>query len=81
MSKVFPEPDTLRTPDPHVSGVISRRSNEAMRTIGPRAIAATNIGIEEFSGIVQQHRSLIFRFLLASLRDADMAETLTQEAS
>jgi RNA polymerase sigma-70 factor (ECF subfamily) len=47
--------------------------------MGPQAIAATNIGIEEFSGIVQQHRSLIFRFLLASSRDADMAETLTQE--
>jgi RNA polymerase sigma-70 factor, ECF subfamily len=45
----------------------------------PRAMAATNIGIEEFSGIVQHHRYLIFRFLLASSRDADFAETLTQE--
>jgi hypothetical protein len=47
--------------------------------MGPREIAAPNICIEEFSGIVQQHRPLIFRFLLASLRDMDLAETLTQE--
>jgi RNA polymerase sigma-70 factor (ECF subfamily) len=36
-------------------------------------------GIEDFSDIVRQHRPLIFRFLLASLRDVDIAETLTQE--
>lgn len=33
----------------------------------------------EFSSIVQAHRPKIFRFLLASTRDADLAETLTQE--
>jgi RNA polymerase sigma-70 factor (ECF subfamily) len=33
----------------------------------------------EFSSIVQAHRPQIFRFLLASTRDVDLAETLTQE--
>jgi RNA polymerase sigma-70 factor, ECF subfamily len=34
---------------------------------------------EEFSSVVQRHRPQIFRFLLASTRDVDLAETLTQE--
>jgi RNA polymerase sigma-70 factor (ECF subfamily) len=34
---------------------------------------------QEFSSIVQAHRPQIFRFLLASTRDVDLAETLTQE--
>jgi RNA polymerase sigma-70 factor (ECF subfamily) len=34
---------------------------------------------QEFSSIVQTHRPQIFRFLLASTRDVDLAETLTQE--
>ncbi len=33
----------------------------------------------EFSSVVQAHRTQIFRFLLASTRDVDLAETLTQE--
>ena len=33
----------------------------------------------EFAGIVEAHRPQIFRFLLASTRDVDLAETLTQE--
>jgi RNA polymerase sigma-70 factor (ECF subfamily) len=32
-----------------------------------------------FSTVVETYRLQIFRFLLASLRDADLAETLTQE--
>jgi RNA polymerase sigma-70 factor (ECF subfamily) len=34
---------------------------------------------QEFSAVVTAHRPRIFRFLLASTRDADLAETLTQE--
>jgi RNA polymerase sigma-70 factor (ECF subfamily) len=34
---------------------------------------------EEFSAVVTAHRAQIFRFLLASTRDVDLAETLTQE--
>jgi RNA polymerase sigma-70 factor (ECF subfamily) len=45
----------------------------------PEIATATDIGIEDFSGIVQRNRPFIYRFLLASLRDADLAETLTQE--
>jgi RNA polymerase sigma-70 factor, ECF subfamily len=35
--------------------------------------------VREFAGIVHAHRPQIFRFLLASTRDVDLAETLTQE--
>ncbi len=34
---------------------------------------------QEFSSVVQAHRLQIFRFLLATTRDMDLAETLTQE--
>ena len=34
---------------------------------------------QDFATIVQTHRPQIFRFLLASTRDVDLAETLTQE--
>jgi len=40
---------------------------------------AKDIAAQEFSSIVQSHRPQIFRFLLASTRDYDLAETLTQE--
>jgi RNA polymerase sigma-70 factor (ECF subfamily) len=34
---------------------------------------------QEFASIVASHRPQIFRFLLASMRDVDLAETLTQD--
>jgi len=34
---------------------------------------------QEFARVVENHRPQIFRFLLASTRDVDLAETLTQE--
>jgi RNA polymerase sigma-70 factor (ECF subfamily) len=34
---------------------------------------------QEFSSVVTTHRPQIFRFLLASTRDPDLAETLTQD--
>ena len=40
---------------------------------------STEVVAEEFSAVVQTHRPQIFRFLLASTRDVDLAETLTQE--
>ena len=40
---------------------------------------AEEIAAQDFSSIVQSHRPQIFRFLLASARDYDLAETLTQE--
>jgi RNA polymerase sigma-70 factor (ECF subfamily) len=47
---------------------------EAM-TMGADAEAAA----AEFTCVVERHRPQIFRFLLASTRDVDLAETLTQE--
>jgi RNA polymerase sigma-70 factor (ECF subfamily) len=40
---------------------------------------ADEIAAEEFSRVVLAHRQRIFRFLLASTRDVDLAETLTQD--
>jgi len=40
---------------------------------------AQPIAAREFSHVVTAHRPQIFRFLLASTRDVDLAETLTQE--
>lgn len=42
---------------------------------GPAMEAAA----QEFTSVVVAHRPQIFRFLLASTRDVDLAETLTQE--
>lgn len=40
---------------------------------------AQEIAAQQFSTVVAAHRPQIFRFLLASTRDEDLAETLTQE--
>ena len=40
---------------------------------------AQEIAAQEFSTVVSTHRPRIFRFLLASTRDVDLAETLTQD--
>jgi RNA polymerase sigma-70 factor (ECF subfamily) len=40
---------------------------------------AEEIAAEEFSAVVTEHRTQIFRFLLSSTRDVDLSETLTQE--
>ncbi len=40
---------------------------------------AGEFSAEEFACVVESHRPQIFRFLLASTRDVDLAETLTQE--
>lgn len=42
-------------------------------------VKADENAAEEFSRVVASHRQQIFRFLLASTRDVDLAETLTQE--
>lgn len=49
-------------------------------TVEPMTMASANdIAAQEFSRVVADHRVQIFRFLLASTRDVDLAETLTQE--
>src|SRR5215472_12364924 len=42
-------------------------------------VSAEEIAAQEFESVVVSHRPQIFRFLLASTRDIDLAETLTQE--
>jgi RNA polymerase sigma-70 factor, ECF subfamily len=41
--------------------------------------AAEGLAAQEFVRVVETHRPQIYRFLLASTRDVDLAETLTQE--
>jgi RNA polymerase sigma-70 factor (ECF subfamily) len=48
-------------------------------TAGELAEREMEAAAQEFSSVVQAHRPQIFRFLLASTRDVDLAETLTQE--
>jgi RNA polymerase sigma-70 factor (ECF subfamily) len=40
---------------------------------------ADDAAAQEFARVVERHRPQIFRFLLSSTRDMDLAETLTQE--
>jgi RNA polymerase sigma-70 factor, ECF subfamily len=49
---------------------------EAMTMTMARAEDSATV---EFSRVVERHRPQIFRFLLSSTRDVDLAETLTQE--
>ena len=46
---------------------------------GLMTMQADETAAQEFSGVVASHRPHIYRFLLASTRDPDLAETLTQE--
>ena len=48
-------------------------------TAGTFAGERMEAAAQEFSSVVTAHRPQIFRFLLASTRDVDLAETLTQE--
>src|ERR1039458_9494535 len=52
----------------------------ACATLEPMTMAmAEDNAAEEFSAVVVKHRPQIFRFLLSSTRDVDLAETLTQD--
>jgi RNA polymerase sigma-70 factor, ECF subfamily len=52
----------------------------ACTALDPITMATTDENTaQEFSRVVERHRPQIFRFLLASTRDLDLAETLTQE--
>jgi len=58
----------------------STRVMAAGTAVEPMAAQATEeIAAQEFVRVVESHRMQIFRFLLASTRDVDLAETLTQE--
>src|ERR1039457_5141841 len=52
----------------------------ACTTLEPMTKAAAGeIAAQEFASVVANHRTQIFRFLLACTRDVDLAETLTQD--
>ena len=50
-------------------------------TTGFFAVSMENpaVEIEDFERLVQQYRMRVFRFVFASVRDMDLAETLTQD--
>ena len=54
---------------------------EPMTRATAEEIAARKLeaATDEFSLVVERHRPQIFRFMLASTRDVDLAETLTQD--
>jgi RNA polymerase sigma-70 factor, ECF subfamily len=68
------EPVNLR---PKGTSIKSMAAGTAVKPM--TADAAEEIAAQEFSRVVETNRPQIFRFLLASLRDVDLAETLTQE--
>src|SRR5579863_2516300 len=43
------------------------------------AMIGNGVVTQDFSSVVENHRQQIFRFLLVSSRDVDVAQTLTQE--
>jgi RNA polymerase sigma-70 factor (ECF subfamily) len=52
----------------------------ACTTLEPMTMtSADESAAHKFAAVVASHRTQIFRFLLASTRDVDLAETLTQD--
>jgi RNA polymerase sigma-70 factor (ECF subfamily) len=51
----------------------------ASTTLEAMTIPTAASHADAFAAVVQKHRPQIFRFLLASTREVDLAETLTQE--
>ena|SRR5579864_7191630 len=51
----------------------------AMQGLMMDAMRSATSELEDFDAVVQLHRAKVFRFALASLRDRDAAETLTQD--
>ena len=52
---------------------------DTLLTLGAAEAGAETSGFSEFEAMVQAYRPRIFRFLLASLRDRESAENLTQD--
>jgi RNA polymerase sigma-70 factor (ECF subfamily) len=45
----------------------------------PDQVETSRLGLDDFDALVRQHWPRVFRFALASLRDRDAAETVTQD--
>jgi RNA polymerase sigma-70 factor (ECF subfamily) len=63
------------------STLVMASSTTVLESMGKHAVAAASPrdAAEEFAEVAGRYRPQIFRFLLASLRDPDAAETLTQD--
>jgi len=88
-SKIF-KAEKQKSPqrrDENPPGTVNLRSERASTRVMAAGTAletmimatADEIAAQEFSLVVASHRPQIFRFLLSSTRDVDLAETLTQE--
>jgi RNA polymerase sigma-70 factor, ECF subfamily len=79
----FAKPDTCRTQIracPDLLGIDPAETRAGtMGIVDAQQLIPTTDGTEGFSKIAEQNMPVIFRFLLASLRDPDLAQTLTQE--
>ena len=62
---------------PRLYGYMEHTAPEPLMTIEEREGSAREL--DDFEGIVRQHRPRIARYLMAALRDEDAAETLVQE--
>jgi len=62
------------------STILESMGETAIAAVSGRAASATAAeSAAEFAEVAARYRPQIFRFLLASLRDPDAAETLTQD--
>lgn len=60
-------------------GLHLRMERAGSSKLAPVAEGNCTDGLEDFDSLVRLHRPRIFRFMLASLRDREAAENLTQE--
>ena len=66
-------------PLPGEIGLYLRMERSLLRESAPISEGPDPEGLEDFDALMRQHQPRIFRFLLASLRDRDAAENLTQD--
>jgi RNA polymerase sigma-70 factor (ECF subfamily) len=59
--------------------MLTRTATADLFAQASQAAAALPTPFDDLAAIIETHRPRIYRFLLASVRDADLAETLTQE--
>ncbi len=68
-----------RTLTQPIAGVLTARDRASRSSSAAEARAGAGIRAEEFDGLVRDHQRRIFRVLVGLVRDADAADTLTQE--
>jgi len=68
-----------RTLTQPIAGVLTARDRASRSSGAVEARAGIGIREEEFEQLVREHQQRIFRVLMGLVRDADAADTLTQE--